>query len=60
MNDKLRADLEQVLIDCSEYFADRADADCEGDPLEFVPNAEMRLQTQVDDVLARLEKEPKS
>jgi len=40
-------DLEQTLIDCLEYFENRQDADCVGDPLEYVPNEEMRLAGKV-------------
>jgi len=40
-----------VLNACLEYFEDRQDADCEGDPLEFVPNEEMRLAVQIRQVL---------
>jgi len=49
------AEIDQVLTECQEYFADRADADCVGDPLEFVPNAEMRLQSRCEEALALVE-----
>lgn len=49
---KLVEDMRDALIDCEEYFANRADADCEGDPLEFVPNKEMRLLNTVQAVLS--------
>ncbi|TCR64664.1 hypothetical protein [Bosea sp. BK604] len=44
--DEARAEakrLREALAECEEYFDNRADADCEGDPAEFVPNKEMRL-----------------
>ncbi len=43
----------EALTECEEYFDNRADADCEGDPLEFVPNKEMRLLSVVRDALSK-------
>ena len=37
-----------------DYFQDRADADCDGDPLEFRPNREMSLQTECEAALRAL------
>lgn len=47
------ARLVEALDDCEDYFDNRADADCEGDPLQFVPNKEMRLLSQVREALGR-------
>ena len=48
---RLIDDMREALIECEEYFDNRADADCEGDPLEFVPNKEMRLLNAVQAAL---------
>lgn len=53
---KLIEDMREALIECEDYFDGRADADCEGDPLEFVPNKEMRLLDTVQAVLPKLPK----
>lgn len=45
-------DLTEVL----EYLEDRQDADCIGDPLEFVPNKEMRLAQEVREAIDELER----
>jgi hypothetical protein len=45
------ADMEEVLSDALEYFEDRQDADCEGDPLEFVPNKEMNMASRICQVI---------
>jgi hypothetical protein len=37
-----------------DYFDQRADADCVGDPLEFVGNEEMSLQTECEAALRAL------
>lgn len=36
-------DLADVLDEVEDYFEQRQDADCVGDPAQFVPNEEMRL-----------------
>ena len=51
---KLIEDMREALIECEDYFDGKADADCEGDPLEFVPNREMRLLNTVQAVLPKL------
>lgn len=48
------AEVVEVLGECHEYFSDRADADCVGDPLQFVGNTEMGLQTRVETALEKL------
>lgn len=45
--DRYRALLEEV----NEYFDQRADADCEGDPPRFVPDEEMRWKVHIEDEL---------
>jgi len=45
----------EVLHECEVYFDNRADADCEGDPAEFVPNREMILLSAIRDALAKAE-----
>lgn len=40
-----------LLNDLHEYFDQRADADCEGDPPRFVPNEEMRWKVHIEDEL---------
>jgi hypothetical protein len=37
-----------------DYFQDRADADCDGDPPRFRPNREMSLQTECEAALRAL------
>jgi hypothetical protein len=48
------AEIVQILNECHDYFSGRADADCVGDPLEFVGNEEMGLQTRVETALTKL------
>jgi len=43
-----------TLEEVSEYLGQRADADCDQDG--FIPNAEMRLQTEVDEAIYLLER----
>lgn len=50
--------LVEALNQCREYFDGRADADCEGDPLEFVPNREMRILAEIDAALRLAEPAP--
>ncbi|WP_454686873.1 hypothetical protein [Agrobacterium leguminum] len=38
-----------TLIDCEDYFEQRADADCDQDG--FIPNDEMRLLSVVRDAI---------
>jgi len=52
--ERLKAEIarkDAALEECEEYFDNRADADCEGDPAEFVPNREMVLLTAVREAL---------
>lgn len=51
-SDALNPAVIEALEQCEQYFDTRADADCEGDPLEFVPNKEMRLLSVVREALA--------
>lgn len=44
----------EALEQCEAYFDNRADADCQGDPAEFVPNREMVLLTVVRDALTKI------
>ena len=46
--DRLRGMLTEIR---DEYFAQRADADCEGDPLRHVPNEEMQWQVRIDEAM---------
>ena len=46
-------DLVGILEDVREYFADCADADAEGDPMEFKPNKEMTILTEIEQALAK-------
>jgi len=41
----------EVLYECEEYFDNRADADCVGDPPHFVGNKEMQLLGEVREAL---------
>lgn len=43
----VRSSLYQAL----EYFEERQDADCEGDPLEYVPNQEMSLAVEMHEAI---------
>lgn len=40
-----------LLGELHEYFDQRADADCEGDPLRYVPNEEMRWKYHIESEL---------
>ncbi|PSH68564.1 hypothetical protein CU102_12430 [Phyllobacterium brassicacearum] len=40
-----------ALQEAHEYFAERADADHNG--ISYVPNAEMRLQVEIEEALRR-------
>lgn len=44
------AELESTLGECREYFDGRADADFDQDGL--IPNAEMKLLCEIDEVLS--------
>jgi hypothetical protein len=46
---KLTAVLEEIAEECAE----RADADCVGDPPRYVPNIWMQLHTRIREVLPR-------
>ena len=37
------AALREVLVECEEFFDNRADADAQGDPARYVGNAEMTM-----------------
>lgn len=39
-----------ALHEIREYFEQRADADCDGDPAEYRPNLEMRMLAEVETV----------
>ncbi len=41
-----------TLIDCEDYFDNRADADCDQDG--FIPNEEMRLLSSVREAIDRV------
>ncbi len=43
--------MEEVLSDALEYFTDREDADCVGDPPEFVGNEEMNLASRIREAI---------
>ncbi len=43
------AELTAELLECREYFHQRADADCDQDG--FIPNEEMRRVTSIDECL---------
>lgn len=47
------ADLIELLIECEEYFDNKADADC--DETGFIPNKEMHLLTMVREALRKVE-----
>ena len=47
------ADLIELLIECEEYFDNKADADC--DETGFIPNKEMRLLTMVREAMRKME-----
>ncbi len=47
--DAVIAELVSVLNECSDYFDDRSDADCDQDG--YIPNDEMKLSQSVDDAL---------
>jgi hypothetical protein len=47
-------ELDQVLEDCAEYFADREDADHDGE--RYIPNKAMRLRQSIIEVQAKLER----
>lgn len=44
--------VQDILERIEEYFDDRADADCEGDPPRYVPNEEMQLYTALQEARA--------
>jgi len=44
---RLRAVLEEIVAECE----DREDADCVGDPPEYVPNVWMRIHTRIREVV---------
>lgn len=44
------------LEELEEYFSEREDADCEGDPPRYVPNREMRLHQSVREIRSALKK----
>jgi len=46
---RLRAVLEEIADEC----ADRADADCQGDPPRYVPNIWMQLSMRIRTVVPR-------
>ncbi len=46
---KLVATMMSALIECEDYFDQRADADCDQDG--FIPNDEMRLLSVVRDAI---------
>lgn len=43
--------LEGVLLECREYFEDRADAELVGDPASWEGNEEMTLLGRIEEVL---------
>ena len=43
--------LRAVLEECREYFDSRADADYQGEESDYIPNEEMRLLVEIDEVL---------
>lgn len=43
------ATLESTLTECREYFEERADADCDQDG--FIPNMEMKIMVEIDEVM---------
>ena len=52
--DRLKAvneELRTVLVECEEYFDQRADADHNG--VSFIANDEMRLLTEIRDILVK-------
>lgn len=46
------ARLREALEDCEDWFGERADADAQGDPMEYVGNAEMHALGRVRRALA--------
>ena len=44
--------LREALEDCEDWFGERADADAQGDPMEYVGNAEMHALGRVRRALA--------
>ena len=45
--------LRAALESCEDYFADKADADCVGDPARYVGNLEMTLLGEVRRALGK-------
>jgi len=54
MDPKLKADLIEALEECAEYFANREDADHDGE--RYIPNKEMRLHQTILEIEARLDR----
>ena len=52
LTDRNRDDVVQTLLECWEYFDNRADADCDSDG--YIPNKEMQLLVSVNEALAAL------
>lgn len=43
-------EVSQILLELEEFFDDRMDADCVGDPPEYVPNEEMKLSYRLKEL----------
>lgn len=46
-------DLHELLLDLSEYFDSRADADWDDNAQRSIPNREMRLCDRIREILAQ-------
>lgn len=54
MNPDQLFEIRAMLEECRDYLDQRADADCKGDPPEYVPNQAMRIMGRVDELLEKL------